>query len=89
MMEESDLALCEQKHERLLERLKIVDIRLNDHSKKIDNLEQYKSRSESQIENLCKNIESLISTIKWGFGIMGGAVFSALLGFFIWYVQNN
>jgi hypothetical protein len=76
--------LCKHKHERVDEILDNHDSRLNDHDRRIDLLEQFQSRSEVQIMNLCKEIESLVSTIKWSMGLL----ITTLLGFFIWYIQN-
>ena len=58
--------------------------RLNDHSKKIDSLEQFKSSSQIEIKNLIEQIKSLVSTIKWFMGL----TFTTLVGFFIWYIQK-
>lgn len=76
--------LCKHKHERVDEILDNHDSRLSDHDRRIDLLEQFQSRSEVQIMNLCKEIESLVSTIKWSMGVL----ITTLLGFFIWYIQN-
>lgn len=76
--------LCKHKHERVDEILDNHDSRLNDHDRRIDLLEQFQSRSEVQIMNLCKEIESLVSTIKWSMGVL----ITSLLGFVIWYIQN-
>lgn len=76
--------LCKHKHERVDEILENHDSRLGDHDKRIDLLEQFQSRSEVQIMNLCKEIESLVSTIKWSMGVL----ITTLLGFLIWYIQN-
>lgn len=58
--------------------------RLNDHSKRIDALEQFKSSTEIEIRNLIEQIKSLVSTIKWFMGF----TFTVLAGFFIWYIQQ-
>lgn len=76
--------LCKQKHGRIDEIIDDHNSRLGDHDKRIDLLEQFQSRSEVQIMNLCKEIESLVSTIKWSMGVL----ITALLGFVIWYIQN-
>lgn len=76
--------LCKHKHERVDEIIENHDSRLCDHDKRIDLLEQFQSRSEVQIMNLCKEIESLVSTIKWSMGVL----ITTLLGFVIWYIQN-
>jgi aspartyl/asparaginyl beta-hydroxylase (cupin superfamily) len=58
--------------------------RLNNHGDRIDKLEQYQSRSEVQINNLCEQIKSLVSTIKWSMGVL----ITTLVGFLIWYIQS-
>lgn len=58
--------------------------RLNNHGDRIDKLEQYQSRSEVQINNLCEQIKSLVSTIKWSMGLL----ITVLVGFIIWYIQH-
>ncbi len=76
--------LCKHKHGRIDEILENHDNRLGDHDKRIDLLEQFQSRSEVQIMNLCKEIESLVTTIKWSMGVL----ITTLLGFVISYIQN-
>ena len=76
--------LCKHKHERVDEIIENHNSRLGDHDKRIDLLEQFQSRSEVQIMNLCKEIESLVTTIKWSMGVL----ITTLLGFVIWYIQN-
>lgn len=59
--------------------------RINNHADRLDKLEQNDAKRDIQIENLCKSIEGLISTIKWGAGfILGGIV-----TFFFYAIQNN
>jgi len=76
--------LCEEKHKNINERLNANDDRLNGHSHRLDKLEQRGASVDTKIEQLCKQIESLISTIKWA-GIL---MITTLLGFFIWYIQS-
>ena len=76
--------VCNVKHKRIDERLEAQDRRINNHSERLDRLEQYQSKSEEQIKNLCKQIESLVSTIKWSMGLL----ITTLIGFIIWYIQN-
>jgi len=58
---------------------------MNNHSERLDVLEQDRSRTEQKIENLCDQIKSLVSTMKWFMGVL----ITTLLGFFIWYIQNG
>ncbi|WP_338691232.1 hemolysin XhlA family protein [Paraclostridium sordellii] len=41
--------------------------RLNNHSERLDKLEQSDAKRDIQIDNLCKSIEGLVNTLKWGF----------------------
>ncbi|HSH25253.1 MAG TPA: hemolysin XhlA family protein [Massilibacterium sp.] len=76
--------VCEEKHKRIDEKFDTHERRLNNHGDRIDALEQHKSRTETQIENLINQIKSLVSTMKWFMGLM----VATLLGFFIWYIQQ-
>lgn len=76
--------ICEEKHKSVNEKLEIQDKRLNNHSERIDKLEQYQSKSEVEIRNLCEQIKSLVSAIKWSMGLL----ITSLVGFFIWYIQT-
>jgi len=81
--------VCEEKHKAIESRLDLGEKRMDEHSRKIDNLEQYKAKSEERIDNLCRQIESLVSVMKWGIGIFLGTIFTSLVGFFMWYVQTK
>lgn len=59
--------------------------RINNHSERIDKLEQNQVEFKVQIQNLVKSIESLTSTLKWGLGFVA----SGFVGFFFYAVQNN
>ncbi|ABR48702.1 conserved hypothetical protein, CF-8 family [Alkaliphilus metalliredigens QYMF] len=79
-----DNMVCVEKHRSIEQRLNTQDKRLNNHSERIDKLEQHQSRTETKIENLCEQIKSLVTTIKWAMGL----TITTLLGFFVWYIQN-
>jgi len=79
-----ETSICNEKHKRIDERLGDHDTQLKDHDRRIVNLEQYQSRAEVQVEQLCQQIKSLVKAMWWAMGL--GA--STLLGFFIWYVQS-
>jgi len=70
--------------EYVTKQLETHEKRLNNHGDRIDKLEQYQSKSEVQINNLCEQIKSLVSTIKWSMGLL----ITTLIGFFIWYIQS-
>jgi|GEM_PF-427084 len=76
--------ICLERMDRLSERVDICDKRLDVHSKDIDELKQYRSRTETKIENLCDQIKNLVTTMRWFMGLFA----SSLIGFFIWYIQN-
>lgn len=59
--------------------------RLNDHSKRIDKLEQYRSSSEVEIKNLCEQIKSLVTTMRWFIALLVGAFVS----FFFYAAQRG
>ncbi|OSB07981.1 hypothetical protein B2H97_16055 [Paraclostridium bifermentans] len=66
----------------------IIDVherRINNHADRLDKLEQNDAKRDIQIENLCKSIEGLINTLKWGFGF----ICSGVIGFFFYAVQNQ
>jgi chromosome segregation ATPase len=80
-----DEKLCNEKHEEIKDKLKTHETRLNNHSNRLDALEQYKSKSEVQMSNLCEQIKSLVTTMRWFIGVL----ITSLLGFFVWYIQNK
>ncbi|MDT8715430.1 hemolysin XhlA family protein [Clostridium sp. 19966] len=69
MSESYDAKLCEEKHKRIDEKFNLQEKRINNHSERIDRLEQDSREYKTHIKNLCSQMESLISTIKWGLGI--------------------
>jgi hypothetical protein len=80
-----DKIICNEKHKRIDERLDVHDTRLNNHGDRIDKLEQYQSKTEAQINNLCEQIKNLVSTMKWFIGLLVGAFVS----FFFYAVQQG
>ncbi len=79
-----DKEICIEKHKRIDECLETHNRRLNNHSERLDKVEQYQNRVEVQIENLCKKMDSLISSMRWGMGVL----VTTLIGFLIWYIQK-
>ena len=61
------------------------DKRLNNHAERLDKLEQEGVALKAEIKNLCENLTSLTSVMKWFIGIW----VTTLLGFFIYSIQNN
>lgn len=76
--------ICKATHARIDERLAVHDSRINNHGDRLDKLEQYQSKSEVQIDNLCLQIKALVITIRWAMGLIG----SSLVAFVIWYIQS-
>jgi peptidoglycan hydrolase CwlO-like protein len=61
--------LCEEKHTHIEKLLDEHETRLNNHSNRIDALEGDNRELKTEMKNVCKDIQNLISTIKWGLGI--------------------
>jgi chromosome segregation ATPase len=80
-----DEKLCVANHKRVDEKIDVHERRLNNHSERIDKLEQYQAKATVQIESLCKQIKTLVTAIWSAIGL----TITTLLGFFIWYVQNR
>ncbi|NFM30692.1 hypothetical protein FDC02_05155 [Clostridium botulinum] len=80
-----ELKVCEEKHKRIEEKINVHDIRLNDHSKRIDKIEQSQSRTDAKIENLCDQLKQLVSVLKWYVGLTVGG----LVSFFLYAIQHN
>lgn len=80
-----ELKVCEEKHKRLEEKISVHDIRLNDHGKRIDKIEQNQSKIDTKIENLCDQLKQLVSVLKWYIGLSVGA----LVSFFFYAIQHN
>ncbi len=59
--------------------------RLNDHSKRLDILEQFKSSTETEVKNLIEQIKSLVTTMRWFIGLLVGAFVS----FFFYAIQQG
>ena len=71
--------------ELIKKELETHERRINNHSERIDKLEQSNVELKVHIQNLCKNLESLTGAIKWLIGLC----VSALIGFFFYAIQNN
>lgn len=64
-----DEKLCTEKHENIKTILNDHENRLNNHSQRLDRLEQDNRENKADIKNLIKKMDDFISTIKWGLGI--------------------
>jgi len=58
--------------------------RINNHSERLDRLEQEQSEFRANIGNLIQKVDSLINTLKWLIGLVG----SGLIGFFFYMLQK-
>jgi hypothetical protein len=76
-------ALCKQIQLTISDKMGVHNTRLNDHSGRLDALEQEVSASKVQIDNLIKSIDSLVATMKW----MIGLTLPVVLGFAGWMVK--
>lgn len=76
--------ICDLRHNALNDRVDVHDRRLNTHSDRLDKIEIGQTRTDTIVENLCKQIESLVVAIKW---LIGGIATTGF-GFIIWYIQN-
>lgn len=65
--------------------LGVHDKRLNDHSLRIDKLEQEGVALKTEIKNLCDNLKSLTSVMKWFLT----AIVGAFISFFFYAVQQG
>jgi len=65
--------------------IEVHDIRLNDHSKRLDKLEQDSVALKTELKNLCENLKSLTTVMKWFIGLIVGS----FAGFFFYAIQRN
>jgi len=63
----------------------VLDTRVNDHSKRLDKLEQDSVALKTELKNLCENLKSLTTVMKWFIGLIIGS----FVGFFFYAIQNN
>ena len=77
--------LCEEKHKRIEEKLESHEHRLNNHGERLDNIEKDNRELKTEIKNLCENLRSLTTMMKWFLGAFGGA----LISFFFYAIQNG
>ncbi|WP_346880547.1 hemolysin XhlA family protein [Clostridium sp. UBA3061] len=65
--------------------IEVHDVRLNDHSKRIDELEKGRAATDVKMDNLCEKLEAQTKSINWLIGLMA----TSLLGFFFYAIQRN
>ncbi len=73
-------------NDELLEhQLKVHNERLNNHANRLDKLEQDSVALKTELKNLCENLKSLTTVMKWFIGLIIGS----FVGFFFYAIQNN
>ena len=80
-----NIDVCKVIHKRIDEKLESNEERLNDHSKRIDCLEQSQARTEENLKGLVKELSGLNTTLRWFIGAMVGSFIS----FFFYAVQKG
>ncbi len=75
---------CELYRERVNERLIIQDKRLDNHSERLDALENYKYMIDERINNLIAKMDDLMGTMKW----LTRGVGTAIIGLIVYIVQQ-
>lgn len=80
-----DARLCEERRKNIEEKLNTHNNRLNEHAKRLDQLSEDGREYKVQIKNLCKDIGSLVITMRWFMGLLIGAFVS----FFFYAIQSN
>ena len=63
----------------------IHDRRINNHSERLDELEQGRAATDVKIDNLCEKLGAQTKSINWLIGLM----VSGLLGFFFYVIQKG
>ncbi len=76
---------CREIHKQIDYRLEVHDKRINDHSKRIDIIENGYSRLDERLSNLIAKLDSLNTTMRWFIGLLVGAFVS----FFFYAVQKG
>jgi len=71
--------------ELIKDKLETHERRINNHSERLDKLEQDGRELKTELKNLCENLKSLTNMIKWFIGAIGGA----LISFFFYAVQTG
>lgn len=80
-----DNSLCAEKHKRIDEKIDVHERRLNNHSERLDRIEQVNSKLEERLEGLIQQLSNLNTTMRWFIGLLVGAFIS----FFFYAVQHG
>lgn len=70
--------------ELVQDKLETHERRLNKHGEILDKLEQDNASFKTELKNLCENLKSLTSVMKWFIGTW----VVTLLGFFIYSIEK-
>lgn len=71
--------------ELITHEIEVHDKRLNNHSERLDKLEQDGRELKTELKNLCENLKSLTSMMKWFIATLVGA----LISFFFYAIQTG
>ncbi|QAT40817.1 hemolysin XhlA family protein [Clostridium sp. JN-9] len=71
--------------ELIKDKLNTHERRLNDHSGRLDRLEQRGASVDVKIDNLCQQLSSLTTTLRWFIGLIIGGFAT----FFFYGIQHN
>lgn len=77
--------ICELKHAEIDKKFETTERRLNNHSERIDKLEQNGVRLEERLDNLINQLSSLNTIMRWFIGLLVGS----FVAFFFYAVQQN
>lgn len=75
---------CEIYRDRVNEKLQIQDKRLDNHSERLDMLENYKYMIDERINNLIAKMDDLMGTMKW----LTRGVGTAIIGLIVYIIQQ-
>lgn len=76
--------ICEERHKNISETLTRHEKRMNNHSERLDKIEQINSRLDERLTGLIKQLEKLNRWLAWVVTLVAGAAVS-----FILYVLQN
>jgi predicted nuclease with TOPRIM domain len=77
--------LCDERHQRIDEKLELHERRLNNHSERLDRIELANGRLEERLNGLITQLENLNKTMKWFIT----AIVGAFISFFFYAVQQG
>jgi len=77
--------ICELKHAEVDKKFDTTERRLNNHSERIDKLEQNGVRLEERLDNLITQLSSLNTIMRWFIGLLVGS----FVAFFFYAIQQN